>query len=255
MRNIRVIPRLDVKKNWLIKGVQMEGWRKVGNPVDAAIKYSKMGADELIFLDVVASLYERNSLIDIVKNVASSVFIPLTVGGGIRSIDDVRILLANGADKVTINTAAIKDPSLITNLSDTFGSQAIVVSIEAVSNKFGGWEAMTDNGRNKTSKEVLSWAKQVEDLGAGEILLTSIDNDGMGNGFNIELTKMVSDAVDIPVIASGGLAEPNHLKDLIALTDASAAASAKALHFDLTTIVELQKVISNSGCCGRTIDY
>ena len=158
MRNIRLIPRLDVKKNWLIKGVQMEGWRKIGDPADAAISYSKQGADEIIFLDVVASLYKRNNLIEIVKKVASSVFIPLTVGGGIRTIDDVRSLLSNGADKITLNTAAIENPSLISEISDVVGSQATVISIEAVRNQFGEWEAMTDNGRNKTNKEVVLWA-------------------------------------------------------------------------------------------------
>ncbi len=255
MRNLRLIPRLDVKKNWLIKGVQMEGWRKVGNPREMAIKYSEMGADEMIFLDVVASLYQRNSLIDLVKKVATSVFIPLTVGGGIRSVEDARTLLSNGADKITLNTGAIENPSLISSISDTFGSQATVVSIEAVRTNTGEWEAMTDNGRNKTAKEVLSWSKQVEELGAGEILLTSIDNDGMGEGFNIELTKMIANSVDIPVIASGGLSDPNHLKDLIDLTDASAAASAQALHFNLTSIGKLQEVIRQNGCCGRTINY
>ena len=253
MRNIRLIPRLDVKKNWLIKGVQMEGWRKIGDPSDAAISYSKQGADEIIFLDVVASLYKRNNLIEIVKKVASSVFIPLTVGGGIRTLDDVRALLSNGADKITLNTAAIENPSLISEISDVVGSQATVISIEAVRNQFGEWEAMTDNGRNKTNKEVVLWAKQVEELGAGEILLTSIDHDGMGNGYNLELIKIISQSVSIPVIASGGLSNPSHLEDLILLTEASAAASAKGLHLKETTISELNEVVLNNGCCRRNI--
>ena len=253
MRNIRIIPRLDVKKEWLIKGVQMEGWRKVGNPIQAAKKYEEGGADELIFLDVVASLYQRNNLIEIVKEVASSVFIPLTVGGGIKKIEDVSVLLANGADKITLNTAAIDNPSLITNISDVFGSQAVVVCIEAVKSPSGSWEAMTENGRNRTNKEVVLWAKEVESRGAGEILITSIDNDGIGNGFDIELIKKVSDSVSIPVIASGGLSKPNHLKDLINSTDVSGAAIAKALHFNQIQISDLQKIVEENNCCGRKI--
>ena len=253
MRNIRLIPRLDVKKDWLIKGAQMEGWRKIGNPVDAAISYSKQGADEIIFLDVVASLYQRNNLINIVKKVASSVFIPLTVGGGIRTLEDARLLLANGADKVTLNTAAFQTPSLISEISDVFGSQATVVSIEVVKNQFGEWEAMTDNGRNKTGKEAIKWAKQVEALGAGEILLTSIDNDGIGKGYNLDLIKKISSEVNIPVIASGGLSNPYHLRELILSTEASAAASAKALHLKETNITELHEVVIQNGCCRRNI--
>tara|TARA_B100001121_G_C18570748_1_gene564848 strand:- start:96 stop:863 length:768 start_codon:yes stop_codon:yes gene_type:complete len=253
MKNIRIIPRLDVKKDWLIKGVQMEGWRKICNPSEAAISYSEQGADEIIFIDVVASLYKRNNLIDIVKKVASSVFIPLTVGGGIRTLDDVRLLLSNGADKITLNTAAIENPLLISEISDVVGSQATVISIEAIKNQSGEWEAMTDNGRNKTSKEVRLWAKQVEQLGAGEILLTSIDHDGMGNGYNLDLTKIISQEVNIPVIASGGLSNPSHLEDLILETEASAAATAKGLHFKETTIAELHNVVKRNGCCSRDI--
>ena len=253
MRNLRIIPRLDVKKEWLIKGVQMEGWRKVGDPVKIAKKYAEDGADELIFLDVVASLYQRNNLIDIVRDVASSVFIPLTVGGGIRKIDDVKTLLANGADKITLNTAAIERPSLISDIADQFGSQAVVVCIEAVQSSLCLWEAMTDNGRNKTNKDVILWAKEAEMRGAGELLITSIDNDGIGKGFNIELIQQITDAVNIPVIASGGLSNPSHLENLINLTDASGAAIAQALHFDMTTIKDLQNTLSKNKCCGRII--
>ena len=253
MRNIRVIPRLDVKKEWLIKGVQMEGWRKVGNPIETAIKYAEGGADELIILDVVASLYQRNKLIEIVRKVASSVFIPLTIGGGIKNIEDVSLLLSNGADKITLNTSALNNPSLISDISDVFGSQAVVVSIEALEKQTGLWEAMTDNGRNRTDKEVISWAKEAESLGAGEILITSIDNDGMGNGYNIDLIKRVSESVNIPVIASGGLSKASHLDDLINLTQASGAASAKALHYNQITVGDLHKVVERNECCGRKI--
>ena len=254
MRNIRLIPRLDVKKEWLIKGVQMEGWRKVGDPVDAAISYSKQGADEIIFLDVVASLYKRNNLVDIVKKVARSVFIPLTVGGGIRKLSDVRLLLANGADKITLNTGAVENPFLVSEISDMFGSQATVVSIEAVQRQHNQWEVMTDNGRNRTNKDAVEWAKQVESLGAGEILLTSIDNDGMGNGYNLELIKRIANEVNIPVLASGGLSNPSHLQELIKLTEASAAISAKALHMKETNIAELNEVVIQNGCCRRNIN-
>tara|TARA_B100000212_G_C27354233_1_gene525081 strand:- start:591 stop:1358 length:768 start_codon:yes stop_codon:yes gene_type:complete len=254
MRNIRLIPRLDVKKEWLIKGVQMEGWRKVGDPVDAAISYSKQGADEIIFLDVVASLYKRNNLVDIVKKVARSVFIPLTVGGGIRKLSDVRLLLANGADKITLNTGAVENPCLVSEISDMFGSQATVVSIEAVQRQHNQWEVMTDNGRNRTNKDAVEWAKQVESLGAGEILLTSIDNDGMGNGYNLELIKRITNEVNIPVLASGGLSNPSHLQELIKLTEASAAISAKALHMKETNIAELNEVVIQNGCCRRNIN-
>ena len=222
----------------------MEGGRKVCNPSEAAINYSEQGADEIIFIDVVASLYKRNNLIDIVKKVASSVFIPLTVGGGIRTLDDVRLLLSNGADKITLNTAAIENPLLISEISDVVSSQATVISIEAIKNQSGEWEAMADNGRNKTSKEVRVWAKQVEELGAGEILLTSIYHDGMGNGYNLDLTKIISQEVNIPVIASGDLSNPSHLEDLILETEASAAASAKGLHFKETSI-------QNYKCCNK----
>ena len=232
----------------------MEGWRKICNPVDAAIRYSEMGVDELIFIDVVASLYQRNSLLDIIRDVSSSVFIPLTVGGGIRNVEDVRLLLANGADKITLNTGAIKDPMLINRISDEFGSQATIVAIEAVNNISQEWEPMTDNGRNKTGKEVVAWAQEAEERGAGEILLTSIDHDGVGNGYNIELVKKVSEAVNIPVIASGGFGKLFHLKDLIELTEASAATISQALHFEVITIQSLNNVVDDCGCSNRNVD-
>lgn len=253
MRNLRIIPRLDIKQNWLIKGVQMEGWRKVGDPAEAAHRYAYDGADELVFMDVVASLYERNNLHDIVEEVASSVFIPLTVGGGVRCLEDAGKLLARGADKIAINTAATRDPALITNISDEFGSQATVIAIEAVY-RSNYWEAMTDNGRNQTGLNAVEWAKEAEKRGAGEILLTCIDRDGLGTGYEFELIRKVSSAVTIPVIASGGLGMPEHLSDLINKTDASAASVAQALHWNKIKISDLRHVLKEKGCFVRPLN-
>ncbi len=253
MRNLRIIPRLDVKQNWLIKGVQMEGWRKVGDPADAARRYAAQGADELVFMDVVASLYERNNLQDIVEEVASSVFIPLTVGGGIRKPQDVSDLLARGADKVALNTAATSNPALITEISDQFGSQATVITIEAIRRSDGHWEAMTDNGRNHTDLDAVEWAQKAESLGAGELLVTSIDRDGLGKGYEIDLIRKISSAVNIPVVASGGLGTREHLAELIDQTDASAAATAQALHWNKLTISDLRSALVEKNCYVRPL--
>lgn len=253
MRNLRLVARLDVKMNWLIKGVQMEGWRKVGDPAEFARVYAEQGADELLFMDVVASLYQRNNLADIVERVASQVFIPVTVGGGIKSVEDVRNLLDRGADKVAINTAATQNPELLTQISDRYGSQATVVSIEAMPLGPGRWQAMTDNGRNHTGLDVLEWAQEVESRGAGEIVLTSIRHEGVGNGYDIELIKAVSDCVSIPVVASGGLGRPEHLAQLIDKTKASAAAVAQGLHWNKTSLASLREVAREAGCYVRTV--
>ncbi|WP_272010092.1 imidazole glycerol phosphate synthase subunit HisF [Roseovarius sp. ZX-A-9] len=253
MRNLRLIPRLDVKQNWLIKGVQMEGWRKVGDPAEVARRYAAQGADELVFMDVVASLYERNNLHEIVEQVASSVFIPLTVGGGIRTPEDVGQLLARGADKVALNTAATRDPKLITEISDQFGAQATVVSIEAIRNGAGRWQAMTDNGRNHTGRDAVEWAREVEACGAGELLVTSIDCDGLGKGYEIDLIRRITDVVAIPVVASGGVGSAAHLTDLIDRTEASAAAIAQALHWKKLTIGDLRAVLAGAGCFVRPL--
>jgi cyclase len=247
MRNLRLIPRLDVKQNWLIKGVQMEGWRKVGDPAEAARAYAAAGADELVFMDVVASLYERNNLHEIVQEVAGSVFIPLTVGGGIRTIDDVGVLLSRGADKVSLNTAATRDPKLLTTISDQFGAQATVLTIEAISKGNGTWEAMTDNGRNHTGRDVIEWAKEAEQHGAGEIMVTSIDRDGIGKGYEISLLAQVSRAVTIPVVASGGFGSLDHFSELLAETEVSAAAFAQALHWKKLTLEDLRTRLHDEG--------
>lgn len=252
MRNVRLIPRLDVKQNWLIKGVQMEGWRKIGDPADFARQYAAEGADELAFVDVVASLYNRNNLHDVVEKVASSVFIPLTVGGGVRSKEDVRSLLARGADKVSINTAATTNPGLITEVSDEFGAQATVITIEAIRKGDNKWEAMTDNGRNQTGKDAVDWATEVEQRGAGEIFVTSIDRDGTKRGYDVELIQQISQRVSVPVVASGGLGEPSHLRSLIDNTEASAASVAASLHWKNTTLEDLQSTLADAGCYVRS---
>jgi len=230
--NIRIIPRIDIKGPNLVKGIHLEGLRVLGSPEDFAKYYYEQGADELIFMDVVASLYERNSLHDIISRTARKIFIPLTVGGGLRTIDDIRAVLRAGADKVSLNTAAIKNPAIIKEASRKFGSSTIVVSIEAIKESNGRYLAYTDNGREYTGVEVKQWAQQIEELGAGEILITSVDQEGTGTGFDIELVKMVANSVSIPVIAHGGAGEPAHVAQVITEGNADAVAIASILHYD-----------------------
>lgn len=231
-KNIRIIPRLDIKGPNLVKGIHLEGLRVLGRPEDFARYYYKMGADELIYMDTVASLYGRNSLNDIIVRTANEIFIPLTVGGGIRTIEDIRCVLRSGADKVSINTAAINNPGIIEEAARKFGSSTIVVSIEASRQEKGNYLAYTNNGREYTGVDVLNWAKRVEELGAGEILLTSIDKEGTGSGFDIELTRMVSDIVNIPVIASGGAGKTGDVKAVIENGHADAVSIASMFHYD-----------------------
>lgn len=232
METIRIIPRLDIKGPNLVKGIHLEGLRVLGKPEDFARYYYENGADELIYIDVVASLYGRNSLHDIISRTAKEIFIPLTVGGGLRSIEDIKNVLRAGADKVSINTAAINNPDLIREASRVFGSSTITIAIEAIKQADGRYFAYTDNGREYTGVEVLSWAKKVQELGAGEILLTSIDREGTGNGYDLELTKMVSEAVSIPVIASGGAGTLEHAAQALQEGSASAVAIASMFHYD-----------------------
>ncbi len=253
MRNVRLIARLDVKMKWLIKGVQMEGWRKVGDPADFAQIYADAGADELLFMDVVASLYERNNLHGIVESVASKIFIPMTVGGGIRSVEEAGDLLARGADKIALNTSATQKPELITEISDRYGAQATVVSIEAMHQTGGQWLAMTDNGRNHTGRDVLEWAKEVEDRGAGELILTAIKQEGLGQGYDLGLISKVSESVSIPVVASGGLGSTDHLGQLINQTQASAASVAQALHWNKIGIADLREELGQHNCFVRSL--
>lgn len=241
METIRVIPKLDIKGPNLVKGIHLEGLRVLGKPEDFARYYYEQGADELLYVDVVASLYGRNSLHDIVSRTAKEIFIPLTVAGGLRTIEDIRSVLRAGADKVAINTAAINNPSLIQEASRVFGSSTITVAIEAIKQSDGRYLSYTDNGREYTGVEVLSWAKRVEELGAGEILLTSIDCEGTGHGYDLELTKMVSDTVAIPVIACGGAGNTGHVVDAVQQGHASAVALASMFHYDF---IESHKNIS-----------
>ena len=232
MKTIRIIPRLDIKGPNLVKGIHLEGLRVLGQPADFAKYYYENGADELMYVDVVASLYERNSLHDIITNTAKQIFIPLTVGGGIRTIDDIRNVLKAGADKVSLNTAAIKNPQIIKEASRTFGSSTIVVSIEAIKEINGKYFAYIDNGREYTGIDVMQWVKKIEDLGAGEIVITSVDREGTGLGFDIDLVRQVSNLVSIPVIAHGGASNEENIADVIKLGNADAVAVSSILHYD-----------------------
>lgn len=232
MSKIRIIPRLDIKGPNLVKGIHLEGLRVMGKPEDFAKYYYDTGADELIFMDVVASLYERNSLNEIISNTAKQIFIPLTVGGGIRTIDDIRNVLRAGADKVSLNTAAINNPQIISEAALKFGSSTIVVSIEAIKESDGRYFAYTDNGREYTGVDVFEWAQKVAELGAGEICITSVDREGTGEGYDIELIKKISHLVDIPVIAHGGAGNKEAVSNLISETDINAVSIASLFHYE-----------------------
>ncbi len=232
MKTIRIIPRMDIKGPNLVKGIHLEGLRVLGKPEQFAEYYYENEADELMFVDVVASLYERNSLHDIIKKTAKKIFIPLTVSGGLRSLNDIREVLRVGADKVSLNTAAIKNPELIQKASREFGSSTIVVTIEAIKQPDGQYLAYTDNGREHTGIEAVDWAKKVEELGAGEIVITSVDNEGTGCGFDINLTRIISDCVTIPVICHGGCGKQEDVKEVIEKGKADAVSIASMIHYD-----------------------
>lgn len=252
MKNLRLIARLDIKGPNLIKGVHLEGLRVIGDPQEHARRYYESGADELVYIDVVASLYGRNSLTDIVRYTAENVFIPLTVGGGIRSVDDVNMLLRAGADKIAINTAAIGRPELLSEIAGRFGSQCLVLSIEA-KRKPGGWECFTDNGREHTGQDVVAWAVRGAELGAGEILLTSIDREGTRKGFELDLVKAVTSAVRIPVIASGGMGNPEHLIEVARDGGADAVAMADILHYRRADLPMIRKAALDAGLPVREV--
>jgi len=240
MSNVRLIARLDVKGPNVIKGVQLEGLRKVGDTQAFARRYYQEGIDEIIYMDVVASLFGRNHLAGIIERTVENVFIPITVGGGIRSRDDAKQLLRAGADKIAINTAAILRPGVITELAEWFGSQCVVLSIEAKQQSNGRWEAYTDNGRERTGLDVVEWAVRGQQLGAGEILLTSVDKEGGRMGFDADLVRAVSTAVGIPVIASGGMGTVDHLVDVVTDGRADAVAIADALHFNRLSLDDIR---------------
>lgn len=252
MKNVRLISRLDVKGSNLIKGVHLEGLRKIGSPQEYAIKYYEQGADELIYMDVVASLYGRNNLSDIVEKTAENVFVPITVGGGIRSVEDVRHLLRRGADKIAINTGAIQNPRLISQIAEIFGSQCVVLSIEASKRESGGWGVYTDNGRESTNLEVSEWASKAAELGAGEILLTSIDKEGTGQGFDIDLIATVAKEVNLPIIASGGMGSIQDIVKAVG-SGADAVAMADVLHYNKMDLMQIHKEARLAGMSVRLI--
>ena len=245
MLSKRVIPCLDVKDGRVVKGINFVNLQDAGDPVEQAIIYDEQEADELVFLDITASHEKRKTIIDVVEKTAAQVFMPLTVGGGINSIDDIRSLLKAGADKTSINSAAVRNPSLIDEASKIFGSQCIVTAIDSRRTKLG-FEVFINGGRIATGKDAVLWAKEVQDRGAGEILLTSMDTDGTKDGYDTELTKAIVDAVDIPVIASGGAGCPKHMKYVFEI-GATAALAASIFHFGEYTIMQTKKDLKNEG--------
>ena len=255
MRKTRLIARLDIKGPNLIKGVHLEGLRVIGSPNEHALKYYKQGVDELIYMDCVASLYGRNSLSEIIQDAARDVFVPMTVGGGIRSVEDAAKLLRCGADKVAINTVAVARPELITDISRRFGSQCMVLSIEAKRTEPDRWEAFTDNGREPTGLDLIDWAKKGVALGAGEILLTSIDREGTRKGFETQLIRAITQEVSVPVIASGGMGKPEDIVDAVLQGNADAVAMADILHYERATIGDIRRAAMSAHIETRNFEY
>ncbi len=246
----RVIPCLDVDRGRVVKGTNFLNLRDAGDPVEVAARYEADGADELVFLDITASHEGRDIMLDVVRRTAEQVFMPLTVGGGIRTIEDIRALLLAGSDKVSINSAAVRDPDFVRAAALRFGSQCIVVNIDPKRVQQGGrqvWEVHINGGRIPTGLEAVSWARQVEQLGAGEIVLTSMDADGTKDGYDLEITAAVSDAVSIPVVASGGAGRPEHLADVVTIGKADAALAASIFHFGEFTIQQTKQLMASRG--------
>ena len=249
MSDVRLIPRLDIKGQNVVKGIQLEGLRVVGCPQALAQKYYRQGADELLFMDIVASLYNRNNLSDIISEAAKNIFIPITVGGGIRSVDDASHLFRMGADKVAINTAAIKNPVILKDISRRFGSQSLVLSVEAKKTSEGIWEAYIDNGREKTGKAVVPWILEAQRLDIGEILLTSVDRDGTRNGFDVELIQAVATIAAVPLVVSGGMGSISDLEKLMQIKGIDAVAVASMLHYEKSSIEQLKSFLKNKEPC------
>ena len=247
MSLLRLIPRLDIKGRNLIKGIHLEGLRVIGDPNEYARRYTD--ADELLYIDTVASLYGRNNLLEVVERTSREVFIPVTVGGGIRSIEDVSRLFGSGADKVAVNTGALKNPALVSSIAERYGSQAIVVSIEAKRTAHG-WECYTDNGREKTGIDVLRWARQAVERGAGELLVTSVDQEGTMKGFDCELIRQVSSECPIPVVACGGMGNIQHAHDALD-AGADAIAFASVLHYNKLNLGEIRESLESKFPSGR----
>ena len=243
----RVVVCLDVKDGRVVKGTNFEGLRDMGDPVELAARYEAEGADEIVYLDISASREDRGTLRELVQRTAERLFVPLTVGGGVRSVDDIGPLLRAGADKISVNSAAVRDPSILTEGARRFGSQCIVVSVDAAREPDGSWRQYTHGGSRKTDLDAVAWARRCVELGAGEVLLTSIDRDGVRTGYDLELTRAVSEQVQVPVVASGGAGEAAHLRDAFVEGGASAALLAGILHEGLTTVTELKTALRGWG--------
>ena len=253
MRNVRLISKLDIKAPNLVKTIQIEGLRKIGNPNEYAIKYYNQGIDEIIYNDVVASLYNRNNIFDIIKETTNNVFVPITVGGGLRSSKDVEMALRNGADKIFINTAAINNKSLVSEISRNFGSQCLVINIQC--KKLNDtYEAYYDSGRERSYKNCLDWALEVQDLGAGELLITSIDNEGTGKGFDLNLINIFKNKIEIPLIFSGGMGTLDHLTNLFNEYVPDAICMSKVLHYDNLTIKHIRDFILSKNIPTRQLN-
>jgi cyclase len=251
MHKLRLIARLDVKNQHVIKGIHLEGLRKIGDPIELAKKYYEQGIDEIVFMDAVASLYGRNNLFHIIEAACKEVFIPITIGGGIREVKDIELALKSGADKIALNTQAVKNPDLVREASRIYGAQCIVGSIEAKKKGAGNWEAYVDNGREETGIDVIEWAKELEQLGAGELMITSIDQEGTRKGFDLDLIKQISALVSIPVIASGGAGNINHIKTIATETQAGAVAVASLIHYNLHEVSEIKRELNQAGIAIR----
>ena len=243
----RIIPCLDVKNGRVVKGINFVNLKDAGDPVEQAIIYSDHGADEICFLDITASNENRNIILDIVKKTAQKISVPLTVGGGVRNLEDINMLLNSGADKVSINTAAVMDTNIVKKSAEKFGSQCIVVAVDAKKTNTDKWEVFTHGGRNRTGKDVLNFVKKVETRGAGEILLTSMDRDGTKKGYDLDLTKKVANFIDIPVIASGGVGSLEHLYQGIKIGNANAVLAASIFHFGEYSILEAKQYLDSKG--------
>ena len=252
MRSVRVIPCLDVDGGRVVKGVNFVGLRDAGDPVELAARYDAEGADEIVFLDITASSDARDTMVDVARRTAAEVFIPFTVGGGIRSVEDARLMLRAGADKVSVNTAAVQRPELIAEIAAVFGRQCVVVAIDAKARPDGsGWEVYLHGGRTPTGLDVVEWAVRATELGAGEVLLTSMDRDGTRDGFDLALTRAVTDAVRVPVIASGGVGDLDHLADGVIDGHADAVLAASIFHFGDHTVADAKTVLAEHGISVR----
>ena len=241
----RIIPCLDIRDGRTVKGVNFENIRDAGDPVELALLYSQQGADELVFLDITATVEKRKTLVELVKRIAANINIPFTVGGGISTVEDVAVLLQHGADKVSVNTAAFKNPQLIADLSNRFGSQCVVLAIDTKKEEDGEWYVYLNGGRTKTDTRTIDWAKQAVALGAGEILLTSMNNDGTKAGFAVEITLLLSNQLPVPVIASGGAGTMQHFKEIFEAGNADAALAASIFHYKEIGIPDLKKYLYN----------